>query len=239
MRNFILYLFIPLLAMGSMGYTQEKTEQQTVIILMGPPGSGKGTQATRISKALQIPHISTGDILRENISKDTDLGRKAKEYMNAGKLVPDDLVLNMLSERVAKPDSTKGYLLDGFPRTIAQGEALDKMLSKDAKLVAISLDVNDEAIIKRMSGRLTCKNCGNIQNLYFSPPAKDNICDKCGGPLIQRPDDKEEVVKERLRVYHEQTKPLINFYQNKKLLHVIDGNQDPDQVFKEIMKIIS
>lgn len=234
MRSFILSFFISLLAIGNMAHS-EQSEKAKVIILMGPPGSGKGTQATRVTQALHIPHISTGDILRENIKNDTELGRKAKEYMNAGKLVPDELVLDMLANRISKPDSAKGYLLDGFPRTIAQGEAFDKLMKPNAHLVAINLEVSDEAIVKRMSGRLTCKDCGNVQNIYFSPPAKEGVCDKCGGTLTQRPDDKPEVVKERLRVYHEQTKPLIDFYQKKKVLFTINGEQNPDAVFSQIM----
>ena len=225
--------------MGSMAHTNEiPNTQKRVIILMGPPGSGKGTQAARITKELGIPHISTGDLFRENISQNTPLGNRAKEYMNAGKLVPDELVLEMLMDRISRPDSAKGYLLDGFPRTIPQAEALDKALNGQAQIVAISLEVPDESIIKRMSGRLICKQCSTIYNKYFSPSTKEGICDKCGGELYQRPDDKPEVVKERLRVYHDQTEPLIAYYGKKGVLHKVDGEQDPDTVYSQIMKIL-
>lgn len=206
-----------------------------VVILLGPPGSGKGTQAVRISKELQIPHISTGDLFRENISKNTSLGIRAKTFMDAGKLVPDELVLEMLFDRVSKPDAAKGYLLDGFPRTIAQANALESHLKEGAALKVFNLDVPDDVIVKRAEGRLTCQKCGHVYNKFFSPPAKDSICDKCGGQLITRPDDKAEVVEERLKVYHLQTKPLIAFYKEKGVLVTVDGTKAPDEVFKNLM----
>ena len=209
-----------------------------VVILLGPPGSGKGTQAVRITKELGIPHISTGDLFRENIGKHTPLGQRAKEFMDAGKLVPDELVLEMLFDRVARPDCAKGYLLDGFPRTLPQAEAFEKQLDSHTKLIVIDLEVPDEIIVKRAEGRLTCKECANIHNRYFSPPKHEGICDKCGGSLIQRSDDKEEIVQERLRVYHSQTKPLVEYYTNKGLLHRFDGTHSPDVVFKMIMSAI-
>lgn len=169
------------------------------------------------------------------MSKDTALGKKAKEYINSGKLVPDALVIDMLSDRIKNPDSKKGYLLDGFPRTIPQAEEFDKILGNNAKVTVITLDVPDDIIVKRIEGRLMCKKCGNIHNRYFSPPSKENICDKCGGELYQRPDDKLEVVKERLRVYHEQTKPLIQYYEKKGLLSHVNGENDTDTVFNDIM----
>jgi adenylate kinase len=213
--------------------------ERRVIILLGPPGSGKGTQAVRISKELGIPHISTGDLFRENMSKNTDLGKRAKSFMEAGKLVPDDVVLEMLFDRVSRPDCKKGYLLDGFPRTIPQAEALDKFLKDGTKVVALNLEVSDDAIMKRVAGRLTCKQCGAVYNRYFSPPAKEGICDKCGGELYQRSDDSPAVVEERLRVYHAQTEPLIDFYTKKKVLTNVNGENAPDVVFQDLMKALT
>jgi adenylate kinase len=209
-----------------------------VIILLGPPGSGKGTQAVRLTKELGIPHISTGDLFRENISKDTELGKRAKTYMNAGKLVPDELVLDMLFDRVSRPDCQNGYLLDGFPRTLPQAEAYGAKLGDNTVLTVIDLEVPDDVIVKRAEGRLTCKSCGNIHNRYFSPPAKEGVCDKCGGELIQRPDDQAEVVQERLRVYHEQTKPLVDYYEKKGVLKRLDGTKSPEEVFESLKKAL-
>jgi len=215
------------------------TTKQKIVILLGPPGSGKGTQAVRLTKELGIPHISTGDLFRENISKNTELGQRAKTYMNAGKLVPDEVVLDMLFDRVSRPDCAKGYLLDGFPRTIPQAEALDKHLSKGVDLIVLDLEVPDEVIVKRAEGRLTCASCGNVYNRYFSPPKEEGVCDKCGGTLIQRPDDKAEVVQERLRVYQAQTKPLVEYYSKKGVLQKVDGKKSPDDVFKALMESMS
>lgn len=202
-----------------------------VVILLGPPGSGKGTQAVRLTKELGIPHISTGDLFRENISQNTDLGKRAKAFMNEGKLVPDELVLDMLFDRVSRSDCAKGYLLDGFPRTLPQAGALNKHLAADTDLIVLNLDVPDSVIVKRAEGRLTCKVCGNVHNRYFSPPEKEGVCDACQGELIQRPDDRTEVVQERLRVYHEQTQPLVEYYKKKGVLKTVDGTKSPDDVF--------
>jgi adenylate kinase len=209
---------------------------KTVIILLGPPGSGKGTQAAGLTKELGIPHISTGDLFRENISKGTELGKKAKSFMDAGKLVPDELVLEMLFDRVSRPDCIKGYLLDGFPRTIPQAEALDLKLTQNSKVVALNLNVSDDLIIKRIEGRSSCKDCGHIHNKYFSPSAKEGICDKCGGELIQRNDDNAEVVKERLKVYHEQTEPLVAYYSKKGVLANVNGEKAPEEVAKDLLQ---
>lgn len=237
MFSFVLCL---LMIGGNMLSAQNTPESNPrVIILLGPPGSGKGTQASKISEALRIPHISTGDLFRENLKKDTELGKRARVFMDKGQLVPDEIVLEMLFTRVAQPDSRKGYLLDGFPRTIPQAEALDRHLDKGTKVLALNLDVSDETIFKRMAGRLTCRSCGNIQNRFLSPPQKAGICDKCQGELYQRTDDAEDVVKERLRVYHNQTEPLISYYQKKGVLINVNGENPPEQVFKELMKSLN
>lgn len=203
-----------------------------VVILLGPPGSGKGTQAVKLSKQLNIPHISTGDLFRENLSKGTALGNKAKSFIEAGKLVPDEVVLEMLFDRVSRADCANGYLLDGFPRTIPQAEAFEKHLNPNTKIIALNLNVNDAVIVKRIAGRLTCRQCGNIQQRECDDQEK---CHKCEGELFQRADDKADVVKERLRVYHNQTKPLIDFYDKKGLLVQINGENAPDQVFKDLL----
>lgn len=241
MQVLILGLTLAVTCVGSLLLAEDTSTPKTnslprVVILLGPPGSGKGTQAVRLTKELGIPHISTGDLFRENIGNGTELGKKAKSYMDAGKLVPDEVVLDMLFDRVSRPDCAKGYLLDGFPRTIPQAEALDKFLKGKAELVVINLDVPDEAIVKRISGRLTCKDCGNIQNRYFSPPTEDGKCDLCGGELTQRADDKPEVVMERLRVYHAQTAPLVDFYSKQKVLTTINGQNNPETVYQDLLK---
>ncbi|MCA8978524.1 MAG: adenylate kinase [Planctomycetes bacterium] len=206
-----------------------------VVILLGPPGAGKGTQAVRLSEGLGLPHVSTGDLFRENLSKSTELGLRAKGFMESGKLVPDELVLEMLFDRVSKPDCAEGYLLDGFPRTIPQAEALDARLVGE-KTVALLLEVDDSLIVGRAAGRLLCKSCGNIQHLEFSPPAKEGVCDQCGGELHRRKDDEPDVVRERLVVYHEQTAPLVGFYENKGLLRRVKGDQSPDAVYADLLK---
>jgi adenylate kinase len=236
MKSILWSLCLGVTSLGGMLFAQDGGSKMPVkvVILLGPPGSGKGTQAVRLTKELGIPHISTGDLFRENVSKDTELGKRAKTYMNAGKLVPDEVVLDMLFDRVSRPDSTHGYLLDGFPRTIPQAEAFEKHLGPNTELIVLELDVPDDIIIKRAEGRLTCKSCGTIYNRYYSPPAKEGICDKCGGELYQRPDDKLEVVQERLRVYHDQTQPLVDYYTKKGVLRRVDGTQSPDDVFKAL-----
>lgn len=241
MKTLLWSLCLGVTTFGSLMFAQETPTKGNVkvVILLGPPGSGKGTQAVRLTKELGIPHISTGDLFRENISKDTELGKRAKTYMNAGKLVPDEVVLDMLFDRVSKPDCEHGYLLDGFPRTLPQAEALDKHLALNTDLVVLDLEVPDEIIIKRAEGRLTCKSCGAIYNRYFSPSAKEGVCDKCSGELVQRPDDKLEVVQERLRVYHNQTQPLVEFYAKKGVLRRVDGTKSPDEVFESLKSQLS
>lgn len=206
-----------------------------VIILLGPPGSGKGTQAIEISKQKNIPHISTGDLFRENIGNNTELGKEARNYMDKGQLVPDELVLNMLFDRVSRLDCKSGYVLDGFPRTIPQAEALDKYLKDKSQVIALNLEVPDEVIVKRIEGRLTCKSCGSMFHREYSPPKVEGTCDKCGSPLTQRPDDTAAVVLERLRVYQEQTAPLIDHYKKQGVLKSVDGNRPPKIVLQDLL----
>lgn len=205
------------------------------IILLGPPGSGKGTQAMRLSRALNIPHISTGDLFRDHIKRKTELGIEASTYMNQGKLVPDQLTLNMLFARVAQSDCAHGYILDGFPRTLLQAEALDARLPPSMRFLVMNLDVPDEALVERAVGRRICSKCGAIHHVKFSPPRVEGECDSCSSQLTHRADDTEEVVKERLKVYHAQTAPVIDYYQKKGILETVDGTQKPDVVFDSLL----
>ena len=208
------------------------------IIMLGAPGAGKGTQADLLAKELRIPHISTGDIFRRNIKEGTELGRKAKEFMDAGKLVPDELTIAMLLDRIAGEDCGNGYILDGFPRTIPQAESLKKALDekKDGIDVCIDIEVPDETIANRMSGRRSCPKCGATYHILYNKPAKEGICDACGAELVQRADDKAETVLERLRTYHELTQPLIDYYSAQGILKSFDGTRRPDEVFEAIME---
>lgn len=210
------------------------------IIMLGAPGAGKGTQAKMIADKYQIPHISTGDIFRANIKNGTELGKEAKTYMDKGELVPDELTVRILLDRVAQPDCEKGYVLDGFPRTIPQAEVLDQELTKRNEKIdyAINVEVPDENIVRRMSGRRACVSCGATYHLVHIPPKKEGLCDKCGTELILRDDDKEETVKNRLGVYHDQTQPLIEYYSNKGVLQSVDGTIDMMDVFKSITDIL-
>lgn len=202
-----------------------------VIILLGAPGAGKGTQAVRLSEALGLPHISTGDLFRENLSQGTALGERARTYMAAGQLVPDDLTVEMLFDRTSRPDCADGYMLDGFPRTVPQALALGERLDESVDLSVINIEVPDDVIVERSAGRLLCRACGNIQHKRFSPPAQEGICDACGGELYQREDDQSEVVQERLGVYHAQTQPLVGHYGDQGVCKSVDGNRAPDDVF--------
>ena len=210
------------------------------IIMLGAPGAGKGTQAKKIAAKFSIPHISTGDIFRANIKNGTELGKKAKTYMDQGLLVPDELVVDLVVDRVNQEDCRDGYVLDGFPRTIPQAEALDKALAELGQKVdyAIDVDVPDENIIRRMGGRRACVTCGATYHLEYAPTEKDGICDTCGGGLILRDDDKPETVKKRLFVYHEQTQPLIDYYTNAGILKTVDGTADIEDVFRTIVEIL-
>ena len=210
------------------------------IIMLGAPGAGKGTQAKMIAEKCGIPHISTGDIFRANIKNGTELGAKAKEFMDKGLLVPDELVCDLVVDRIQQADCEKGYILDGFPRTIPQAEALENALNAiEQKLdYAIDIDVPDENIINRMSGRRACVGCGATYHVLFNPTKVEGKCDVCGESLILRDDDKPETVKKRLDVYHTQTQPLIDFYTERKVLVEVDGTQSMDKVFDDIMKIL-
>lgn len=210
------------------------------IIMLGAPGAGKGTQAKLIADKYGIPHISTGDIFRANIKNGTALGMEAKSYMDQGLLVPDELTVKILLDRVAQEDCKKGYVLDGFPRTIPQAEVLDQELVKlhDQIDHAIDVDVPDENIIRRMGGRRACVSCGATYHIEYIKPHKEGICDECGQELVLRDDDKPETVGKRLDVYHEQTQPLIDFYDRKGILKTVDGTQDMMSVFQTITKIL-
>jgi len=210
------------------------------IIMLGAPGAGKGTQAKKIAEKYSNPHISTGDIFRANIKNGTELGQQAKAYMDEGALVPDDLVVDLVVDRFKNPDCANGYVLDGFPRTIPQAEALDTALNAIGEIVdfAINVEVPDENIINRMSGRRACVGCGATYHIKYNPPKVEGICDSCGQKLILRDDDKPETVKNRLSVYHVQTQPLIDFYNKKDVLAEVDGTKDMDDVFDAIVNIL-
>ncbi|MBN2109689.1 MAG: adenylate kinase [Methanosarcinaceae archaeon] len=209
------------------------------VVLFGPPGAGKGTQARELSQKYDIPHISTGDILRANAREGTELGLKAKEYMDRGELVPDQVLIGLIKDRLEEPDCESGYLLDGYPRTIPQADALDDILKEISKPldVVINIDVSDEELIGRLSGRRMCK-CGESYHTMFNPPKKEGICDACGGQLYQRDDDREDVIKQRLVVYSEKTKPLIDYYEKKELLVNVAGNGTVDEVFEAISNVM-
>lgn len=210
------------------------------IVMLGAPGAGKGTQAQMLAKKYDIPHVSTGDIFRMNIKNGTELGMEAKKYMDQGLLVPDELTVRILLDRVAREDCRKGYVLDGFPRNIPQADVLDEALSKlgDKIDYAINVDVPDENIIRRMGGRRACLSCGATYHIEHVPPKKEGICDKCGQELVLRDDDKPETVKNRLQVYKEQTQPLIDFYTKQGVLHNVDGTKDMNEVFESIVAIL-
>ena len=210
------------------------------IIMLGAPGAGKGTQAKMIADKYGVPHISTGDIFRANIKNGTELGMEAKKYRDQGLLVPDELTVRILLDRVAQDDCKNGYVLDGFPRTIPQAEVLDCELTKlgDHIDYAINVDVPDENIVKRMSGRRACLTCGATYHIEHVPPKKEGICDVCGSELVLRDDDKPETVKNRLNVYHEQTQPLIDFYTEKGVLKTVDGTVPMEEVFAAITAIL-
>lgn len=210
------------------------------IIMLGAPGAGKGTQAKMIADQYSIPHISTGDIFRLNIKNGTDLGKEAKTYMDQGQLVPDELTVKILLDRVAKEDCKDGYVLDGFPRTIPQANVLDQELTKLGEKIDYAIDVNvpDENIVRRMSGRRACLSCGSTFHIEHIPPKSEGVCDHCGKELVLRDDDKAETVLNRLKVYHDQTQPLIEFYTKKGVLRTVDGTLPMQEVFQAIVAIL-
>jgi adenylate kinase len=213
---------------------------RVLIIFMGPPGAGKGTQAERIVSEFGIPHISTGDMFRAAIKEGTPLGLEAKSYMDQGKLVPDDVTIGIVRERLSKPDTKQGALMDGFPRTVAQAEALDRMVQELGTKIdhVINLEVDRDQLLARLTGRRVCKSCGATYHVVFNPPAKDGICDKCGGELYQRADDTAETVATRLDVYFKQTAPLLEYYAGKGVLRSVNGEAGIEDVYREISEIL-
>jgi adenylate kinase len=211
------------------------------LILLGPPGAGKGTQAQMIAESYQLPQISTGDILRKAVKEGTPLGKKAKVFMDQGKLVPDEVVIGIIDERLRKPDCNPGFILDGFPRTASQAEALQSILSKMGKSIdhVINIEVDTEELVRRLTGRRTCKNCGTMFHIFFHPPRVEGICDRCDGPLYQREDDKEETIRVRLNEYQKQTAPLIEYYQLKNLLRSIRGVGGEKEIFERIVHLFN
>ena len=210
------------------------------IVLLGAPGAGKGTQAKILIEKYGMPQISTGDLLRAAVAAGTALGKEAKSYMDKGELVPDSVVLGMVGERLKQDDCKKGYILDGFPRNTAQAEALDKMLASlnMSLTAALSVDVPFEDLMKRLTGRRTCKACGQMYNIYFKAPAKEAVCDKCKGELFQRDDDKEATIKKRLEVYTAQTEPLIGYYKKKGIVKSVSGTGSIDEIFKKVTEVL-
>ncbi|MBI5038994.1 MAG: adenylate kinase [Nitrospirae bacterium] len=210
------------------------------LILLGAPGAGKGTQAKKLSEKYGIPRISTGDILREAMQKGTALGLKAKSYMDSGQLVPDDVVIGIVEEKLKDKECIKGWILDGFPRTLQQAQALDRILTGIRTSIGhvLNFEVNEEKIIKRISGRRSCESCQSAYHIYFNRPQKDGVCDSCGGRLIQRNDDKEETVRERLKVYQEKTQPLVSYYSERSLLKKIEADDDIENVFTRICSFV-
>ena len=214
--------------------------EHVYIVLLGAPGVGKGTQAEKLAKELSIPHISTGDMFREAVARGTEMGMKAKEYMDRGELVPDDVVIGVVKERLSQPDCAIGFILDGFPRTVAQAEALERVMEELGKNIeyAISIDVAEDEIVRRLSGRRTCEACGKVYHVIYNPPKQEGVCDECGGTLYQRDDDKEETIRNRLRVYREKTAPLIDFYARRGVLRNIDGSKRVDEVTADIRALL-
>jgi adenylate kinase len=210
------------------------------LILLGPPGAGKGTQAERLSLLYTIPHISTGDIFRENLRKGTALGLEAKGYMDRGELVPDDLVISIVKDRLTAPDCSDGFILDGFPRTVAQADALARMLAETGMPLdhVLNIQVPDEVVVSRLTARRTCTSCGSVCHLIYDPPSEEDVCDDCGGELYRRDDDGEETVRARLEEYKEKTQPLIDYYRREGLLRDIDGSAEAGEVFEAIRNVV-
>jgi adenylate kinase len=220
---------------------QSRDVSELNLILMGPPGAGKGTQAERLQSDFQLPFMSTGEMLRTNVKEGTDLGREAKKYMDAGDLVPDDLIVAMAAERLQEPDARDGFILDGFPRTVNQAKALEKQLSELGRRItaALLIDVPDEEVVRRLSGRRVCVKAGHNYHLEFDPPKHEGVCDQDGSRLVQRDDDKPDVIKTRLRHYHEQTEPVVDYLEEQGLLRRIDGTRDAADVHDHIRAVIA
>jgi adenylate kinase len=214
--------------------------QPTYIILLGPPASGKGTQAARLEDKLEIPHVASGDLFRYNLKNETELGLKAKTYMDKGELVPDDVTIAMVLDRLSREDCDDGALLDGFPRTIPQAEALNRALAEEGESIdlVLNIQVPEDVLIKRVTGRRLCRQCGASYHLEYKPPEEPGVCDKCGGELYQRDDDTKETARKRLEVYREQTQPLVDYYSAKDLLVNIDGDQSIDEVTESLLEAI-
>ncbi len=210
------------------------------LILLGPPGAGKGTQAQKIIERFGIPQISTGDILRQAVKEGTPLGKEARSFMEKGELVPDEVVIGIIEERLKAKDCNSGFILDGFPRTASQAEALEEILLRGGRSIdhVLNIDVDSEELVRRLTGRRTCRDCGMMFHILFHPPAKEGICDRCGGVLFQRDDDREETIRTRLREYERRTLPLIEYYKQKGLLRRIDGLGSEDEIFERIIKVL-
>ena len=217
------------------------SSKRLYIVLLGGPGAGKGTQAERLSDALQIPQVSTGDLFRENLKGETELGLLAKGFMERGELVPDEVTVAMVRERLSRQDCARGAILDGFPRTVAQAEALDALLAElGFELAAVPyIKVPEDVLLARLAGRWTCKACGAMYHATFSPPRQDGVCDRCSGELYQRPDDQEEAIRNRLSKYREQTAPLIDYYRGRGLLREVDGKGTPDEITERVLAAVS
>jgi adenylate kinase len=216
------------------------TDRALFLVLLGGPGAGKGTQAERLSVALEIPQVSTGDLFRENLKNETDLGLLAKGYMERGELVPDEVTVAMVRERLSRPDAERGAILDGFPRTIAQAEALADLLADLGSELAVVpyIKVPEDVLLARLAGRWTCRGCGAMYHQLFSPPQQEAVCDRCGGELYQRPDDTPDTQKHRIAVYFEQTAPLIDYYREKGLLVEIDGRPGIEEIQAELLAVV-